>query len=68
MHSLFALIPLLIYLGMIVFVIYFMVKVLEFLRTKTNQDAQLGKKLDRLIEAIEQQKKTAEKSGNDLLG
>lgn len=68
--SIIAIVPVLLYLGMLIFVIYFMVKILEYLRTKTDQDTELGRKLDRLIEAVQQKKQEEPQDSepkNDLL-
>ncbi|MGE8079250.1 hypothetical protein [Peribacillus loiseleuriae] len=50
--GLFALIPLLIYLGLIVFSIYFVVKMIKFMNAKTKLDQERNEKLDELIKVI----------------
>jgi hypothetical protein len=48
--AIFVFIPWLISIFLIVFSIYFLFKVLDFMRTKSEQDAMLLEKLDRLIQ------------------
>lgn len=51
----FVFIPWLISIFLIVFSIYFLFKVLDFMRTKSKQDAMLLEKLDRLIQLQEKE-------------
>ncbi|MFJ7976620.1 DUF4083 family protein [Peribacillus sp. JNUCC 23] len=51
--GLFAIIPILIYLGLLVLSVYFIVKVIKFMNAKTRLDEQKNEKLDELIRAIE---------------
>ncbi|KMY50552.1 hypothetical protein [Peribacillus loiseleuriae] len=50
--GLFALIPILIYLGLVVFSIYFTVKVIKFMNAKTKLDQERNEKLGELIRVI----------------
>lgn len=56
--ALFVFIPWLFTLFLIGFSVYFLFKVLDFMRTKTKQDAMLLEKLDRLIQLKENKKQT----------
>lgn len=51
--GLFAIIPILIYLGLLVLSVYFIVRVIKFMNAKTRLDEQKNEKLDELIRAIE---------------
>ncbi|MBA9029082.1 MULTISPECIES: hypothetical protein [Bacillaceae] len=52
LFGLFAIIPILIYLGLVVFSIYFIVKVIKFMNAKTRLDEQRNEKLDELIRVM----------------
>lgn len=56
MFSLFAFIPFIIYLFILGFTIYFIVKVIKFMNEKTKLDQQRNEKLDALIVAIKNSK------------
>lgn len=50
-------IPILIYLGLLFFVIYFFVKLIRFMNEKTKLDRARNEKLDALIKAINREEK-----------
>lgn len=50
-------IPILIYLGLLFFVIYFFVKLIRFMNEKTRLDRARNEKLDALIKAINREEK-----------
>ena len=54
--GLFAIIPILIYLGLLIFSIYFVVKVIRFINAKTKLDEQRNEKLDELIRVMGKKK------------
>jgi large-conductance mechanosensitive channel len=54
--GLFAIIPILIYLLILGFTIYFIVRVIKFMNEKTKLDQQRNDKLDSLIKAISESK------------
>lgn len=54
--TLFALLPIVIYLAVFIFGIYFVLKVIKFMDTKIKIDQEKNKKIDQLIKVIEQQK------------
>lgn len=56
MFSLFAFIPFIIYLVILGFSIYFIVRVIKFMNEKTKLDQQRNEKLDALIAAINNNK------------
>lgn len=56
MFSLFAFIPFMIYLFILGFTIYFIVKVIKFMNEKTKLDQQRNEKLDALLLAIKNSK------------
>ncbi|WHY99950.1 hypothetical protein [Peribacillus simplex] len=50
--GLFAIIPILFYLGLIVFSVYFIIKIIKFINAKTRLDQERNEKLDELIKVI----------------
>ncbi|CAH0310726.1 MULTISPECIES: hypothetical protein [Peribacillus] len=50
--GLFAIIPILFYLGLIVLSIYFIIKIIKFINAKTRLDQERNEKLDELIKVI----------------
>lgn len=50
--GLFAIIPILFYLGLIVLSVYFIIKIIKFINTKTRLDQERNEKLDELIKVI----------------
>ncbi|MFD0050384.1 hypothetical protein ACFVHQ_13805 [Actinomycetes bacterium NPDC127524] len=50
--GLFTIIPILLYLALLVFSIYFIIRVVEFMNEKTRLDRDRNDKLDQLIKAI----------------
>lgn len=56
MFSLFAFIPFIIYLVILGFTIYFIVRVIKFMNEKTKLDQQRNEKLDALIAAMNHNK------------
>ncbi|WP_260284992.1 hypothetical protein [Peribacillus aracenensis] len=54
--GLFAIIPILFYLGLIVLSVYFIIKVIKFINAKTRLDQERNEKLDELIKAIDKEK------------
>jgi hypothetical protein len=54
--GLFAIIPILIYLFILGFTIYFILRVIKFMNEKTKLDQQRNDKLDSLIKAINESK------------
>ncbi|CAH0161184.1 hypothetical protein SRABI96_00955 [Peribacillus sp. Bi96] len=50
--GLFAIIPILFYLGLLVLSIYFVIKVIKFINAKTKLDQERNEKLDELIRVI----------------
>ncbi|MGE7760391.1 hypothetical protein [Peribacillus sp. NPDC097895] len=50
--GLFAIIPILFYLGLLVLSIYFVIKVIKFINAKTRLDQERNEKLDELIRVI----------------
>ncbi|CAH0346621.1 hypothetical protein [Bacillus sp. CECT 9360] len=54
--GLFAIIPILLYLIIIGFSIYFIVRIIRFMNEKTKLDQQRNEKLDTLIKAIQDNK------------
>ena len=56
--GLFAIIPILLYLAILGFIIYFIVRTIRFMNEKTKLDQQRNEKLDLLIEAIKDGNKT----------
>ena len=54
--GLFAIIPILFYLGLIVLSVYFIIKVINFINAKTRLDQERNEKLDELIKAIDKEK------------
>jgi uncharacterized membrane protein len=58
--GLFAMIPILLYLVILVFSIYFIVRTIRFMNEKTKLDQQRNEKLDELIQAIKENNRTEE--------
>ncbi|MFL6555336.1 MAG: hypothetical protein ACJ8MO_04395 [Bacillus sp. (in: firmicutes)] len=58
LFGLFAIIPILLYLVILGFGIYFIVRTIRFMNEKTKLDQQRNEKLDSLIQAIHDSKKT----------
>ncbi|BAB07413.1 hypothetical protein P4475_06165 [Halalkalibacterium halodurans] len=54
MYSAFALLPLLLWLALLGFGIYFMINILRFMRTKNEHDALLIQKVDELAAKLDQ--------------
>ncbi|MED4162559.1 hypothetical protein [Halalkalibacterium halodurans] len=54
MYSAFALLPLLLWLTLLGFGIYFMINILRFMRTKNEHDALLIQKVDELAAKLDQ--------------
>ncbi|MCP1495252.1 hypothetical protein J2Y73_005283 [Peribacillus frigoritolerans] len=50
--GLFAIIPILFYLGLIVLSVYFIIKIIKFINAKTRLDQERNEKLDELIKVI----------------
>ncbi|WP_285766795.1 hypothetical protein [Peribacillus sp. SI8-4] len=50
--GLFAIVPILLYLGLLVLSIYFVIKIIKFINAKTKLDQQRNEKLDELIKVI----------------
>ncbi|MCK1983210.1 MULTISPECIES: hypothetical protein [Peribacillus] len=50
--GLFAIIPILFYLGLIILSVYFIIKVIKFINAKTRLDQERNEKLDELIKVI----------------
>ncbi|WP_198512590.1 hypothetical protein [Bacillus sp. mrc49] len=50
--GLFAIIPILFYLGLLVLSIYFVIKIIKFINAKTKLDQQRNEKLDELIKVM----------------
>lgn len=50
--GLFAIIPILFYLGLIVLSVYFIIKIIKFINAKTRLDQERNEKLDELIRVI----------------
>jgi hypothetical protein len=57
LFGLFAIIPILLYLVILGFSIYFVVRTLRFMNEKTKLDQQRNEKLDSLIQAIKENNK-----------
>ncbi|MDY7224191.1 hypothetical protein [Halalkalibacterium halodurans] len=54
MYSAFALLPLLLWLALLGFGIYFMINILRFMRTKNEHDALLIQKVDEMAAKLDQ--------------
>ncbi|WP_141994213.1 MULTISPECIES: hypothetical protein [Bacillaceae] len=54
--GLFAIIPILFYLGLIVLSVYFIIKIIKFINAKTRLDQERNEKLDELIKVISKDK------------
>lgn len=54
--SLLALLPLIFYLALIIFGIYFVIKVVKFMDTKIKLDQEKNERIAKLIEVINQEK------------
>ncbi|MGE6612560.1 hypothetical protein ACQKFG_18780 [Peribacillus sp. NPDC076916] len=54
--GIFAIIPILFYLGLIVLSVYFIIKVIKFINAKTRLDQERNEKLDELIKVIDKEK------------
>ncbi|KWW21089.1 hypothetical protein [Peribacillus sp. FSL E2-0218] len=50
--GLFAIVPILLYLGLLILSIYFVIKIIKFINAKTKLDQQRNEKLDELIKVI----------------
>ncbi|MGE7765741.1 hypothetical protein [Peribacillus sp. NPDC096540] len=50
--GLFAIIPILFYLGLVVLSVYFVIKVIKFINAKTRLDQERNEKMDELIRVI----------------
>ncbi|MED4636021.1 hypothetical protein P9443_24480 [Peribacillus frigoritolerans] len=50
--GLFAIIPILFYLGLIVLSVYFIIKIIKFINAKTRLDQERNEKLDELLKVI----------------
>lgn len=59
--GLFAIIPILFYLGLIVFSVYFIIKIIKFINAKTRLDQERNEKLDELIKVIGKDKEDQNK-------
>lgn len=59
--GLFAIIPILFYLGLIVLSVYFIIKIIKFINTKTRLDQERNEKLDELIKVIGKDKEDQNK-------
>ncbi|PGY16074.1 hypothetical protein COE25_00840 [Bacillus sp. AFS031507] len=60
MFGLVAMIPILLYLVILVFSIYFIVRTIRFMNEKTKLDQQRNEKLDELIQTIKVNNRTEE--------
>lgn len=58
LFGLFAIIPILLYLVILGFGIYFIIRTLRFMNEKTKMDQQRNEKLDSLIRAIQENNRT----------
>ncbi|MES1042731.1 MULTISPECIES: hypothetical protein [Peribacillus] len=54
--GLFAIIPILFYLGLLVLSVYFIIKIIKFINAKTRLDQERNEKLDELIRVIGKEK------------
>ncbi|MGG4154550.1 hypothetical protein [Peribacillus muralis] len=61
LFGLFAIIPILIYLGLLVLSVYFVIKVIKFINAKTRLDQQRNDKLDELIKVLGNEKEDRNK-------
>ncbi|MDF2000486.1 hypothetical protein [Peribacillus frigoritolerans] len=59
--GLFAIIPILFYLGLIVLSVYFIIKIIKFINSKTRLDQERNEKLDELIKVIGKDKEDQNK-------
>ncbi|MBD8137382.1 hypothetical protein ACQKOM_09175 [Peribacillus frigoritolerans] len=59
--GLFAIIPILFYLGLIVLSVYFIIKIIKFINAKTRLDQERNEKLDELIKVIGKDKEDQNK-------
>lgn len=59
--GLFAIIPILFYLGLIILSVYFIIKIIKFINTKTRLDQERNEKLDELIKVIGKDKEDQNK-------
>ena len=59
--GLFAIIPILFYLGLIVLSVYFIIKIIKFINAKTRLDQERNEKLDELIIVIGKDKEDQNK-------
>ncbi|MEK3886429.1 hypothetical protein [Bacillus sp. FSL K6-3431] len=55
--SLFAFVPIILYLAIIVFGIYFVIKVIKFMNEKTKSDREKNERLNELIQVISKSEK-----------
>ncbi|WP_391201458.1 hypothetical protein [Psychrobacillus sp. L4] len=55
--TVFALLPLMFYLAIIIFGVYFVIKVVKFMDSKIKLDQEKNEKIDQLIHVINQEKK-----------
>lgn len=53
--ALFAILPIIIYIGLIVLVVYLAITAIKFFKDKTQNDKELLRKLDELIKVLSQQ-------------
>ncbi|MBT2616105.1 MULTISPECIES: hypothetical protein [unclassified Bacillus (in: firmicutes)] len=56
--GLFAIIPILFYLGLIVLSVYFIIKIIKFINAKARLDQERNEKLDELIKVIGKDKES----------
>lgn len=56
MFTVFALLPLIIYLAVIIFGVYFVIKMVQFMDAKIKLDKEKNEKIDQLIQVIKQGK------------
>ncbi|MBT2647999.1 hypothetical protein J7E52_15090 [Bacillus sp. ISL-34] len=59
--GLFAIIPILFYLGLVVLSVYFIIKIIKFINAKTRLDQERNEKLDELIRVIGKDKEDPNK-------
>lgn len=52
------LLPIILYLALLVFGIYFVVKIIKFMNAKTRSDQERNEKIDELIKVIDQTKRS----------
>ncbi|MGG0790430.1 hypothetical protein ABE132_17280 [Peribacillus simplex] len=65
--GLFAIIPILFYLGLIVLSVYFIIKIIKFINAKTRLDQERNEKLDELIKVISKDKDKDKENQNKPL-